>query len=83
MALDRDTVLARVIELAASQLDAANPAGIDEDTSFVGDLGADSLDTTELLLELENEFGVMVPENERDIRTVGDAVRFILANAKD
>lgn len=57
--------------------------GVDEndvtlEASFTNDLGADSLDTVELIMELEKEFGVQIPDEEAEkIVTVGDAVKFI------
>jgi acyl carrier protein len=57
--------------------------GVDEkdvtmEASFTTDLGADSLDTVELIMELENEFDVQIPDEEAEkIATVGDAVKFI------
>ncbi|SHF31314.1 acyl carrier protein [Desulforamulus putei DSM 12395] len=57
--------------------------GVDEadvtmDASFVDDLGADSLDIVELVMALEEEFGLEIPDEEAEkIRTVGDAVNFI------
>ena len=49
------------------------------EASFTNDLGADSLDTVELIMEFEKEFGISIPEK---IGTVGDAVSYIEANAK-
>jgi len=57
--------------------------GVDEadvtaDASYVDDLGADSLDIVELVMALEEEFGLEIPDEEAEkIRTVGDAVKFI------
>ncbi len=57
--------------------------GVDEkdvtlEASFTGDLGADSLDTVELIMELEKEFDIQIPDEEAEkIMTVGDAVAFI------
>lgn len=57
--------------------------GVSEDqvtpeATFAQDLGADSLDTVELIMELENEFEVKIPESQSDtIQTVGDAIKFI------
>ena len=50
---------------------------IKEATSFITDLGADSLDTAELMMEIEAEFDISIPEGDNEIRTVGDAVTFI------
>jgi acyl carrier protein len=57
--------------------------GVDEkdvtpEASFTNDLGADSLDTVELIMELEKEFDIQIPESEAEnIATVGDAINFI------
>lgn len=51
---------------------------VTEDASFVDDLGADSLDTVELVMALEEEFGMEIPDEEAEkIVTVGDAVKYI------
>ena len=51
---------------------------IKNDASFVDDLGADSLDTVELVMALEEEFGFEIPDEEAEkIVTVGDAVKYI------
>ena len=56
---------------------------ITAETSFVDDLGTDSLDSVELAMELEEEFGIAVPEGEaKQLRSVGDAIRFILHHEK-
>ena len=50
---------------------------------FNNDLGADSLDTVELIMEFEKEFGISIPDDQAEkIGTVGDAVSYIEANAK-
>ncbi|MEM9469050.1 MAG: acyl carrier protein [Pseudomonadota bacterium] len=61
--------------------------GVDEDkvnegASFIDDLGADSLDTVELVMAFEEEFQVEIPDDAAEnIQTVGDAVNFIKENA--
>ena len=51
---------------------------VTEDASFVDDLGADSLDIVELVMALEEEFGISIPDEEAEnIKTVGDAVAYI------
>ena len=53
------------------------------EASFTNDLGADSLDTVELIMEFEKEFGLSIPDEEAEkITTVGDAVAYIEANAQ-
>ena len=62
--------------------------GVDEeevtpDASFVDDLGADSLDTVELVMAFEEEFGCEIPDDAAEqIQTVGDAVKFLEKNTK-
>ena len=51
--------------------------------SFTNDLGADSLDTVELIMEFEKEFGISIPDDQAEkISTVGDAIAYIEDNAK-
>ena len=53
------------------------------EASFTNDLGADSLDSVELIMEVEKEFGISIPDDQAEkIGTVGDAVSYIEANAK-
>lgn len=62
--------------------------GVDEtevtnEASFTNDLGADSLDTVELIMEFEKEFNIAIPDDQAEnIGTVGDAVSYITENAK-
>jgi acyl carrier protein len=62
--------------------------GVDEsevtpEASFTNDLGADSLDTVELIMEFEKEFNIGIPDDQAEnIATVGDAVKYIEANVK-
>jgi len=52
--------------------------------SFTNDLGADSLDTVELIMEFEKEFNIAIPDDQAEkISTVGDAISYIEANAKN
>lgn len=52
-----------------------------ETASFTNDLGADSLDTVELIMEFEKEFGITIPDDQAEkIQTVGDAIAYIEAN---
>ena len=56
---------------------------VTNESSFTNDLGADSLDTVELIMEFEKEFGISIPDDQAEkITTVGDAVAYIEANAK-
>lgn len=62
--------------------------GVDEsevtlEASFTNDLGADSLDTVELIMELEKEFNLSIPDEQAEtIATVGDAVKYLESNSK-
>jgi len=71
------SVLDRVIDIVASQLGVSKEQ-ITPETSFINDLGADSLDTVELVMELEEEFEINIPDDAAEkIQTVGQAVEFI------
>lgn len=67
----------RVIDIVAEQLGASKEQ-INDTTSFVNDLGADSLDTVELVMELEEEFDINIPDDAAEkIQTVGQVVKYI------
>lgn len=67
----------RVIDIVADQL-GVNKDQVTRETHFVNDLGADSLDTVELVMELEEEFEISIPEDAAEkIQTVGQAIDFI------
>lgn len=54
------------------------------EASFTGDLGADSLDTVELIMELEKEFNVAIPDEQAEkIQTVGDAITYLMEHAPE
>ena len=74
------SVQERVIDIVASQLGVSKEQ-ITPETSFIKDLGADSLDTVELVMELEEEFEINIPDDAAEkIQTVGQAVEFIEKN---
>ena len=55
---------------------------VTNEASFTNDLGADSLDTVELIMEFEKEFGISIPDDQAEkIATVGDAISYIEANS--
>ncbi len=71
------SVQERVIDIVAEQL-GVNKDQVSRETSFVNDLGADSLDTVELVMELEEEFDINIPDDAAEkIQTVGQAIEFI------
>ena len=58
-------------------------ADVREEASFTNDLGADSLETVELMMDLEKEFGITIPEEESEkLSTAGDAIAYIEAHAE-
>jgi acyl carrier protein len=70
-------VAEKVMDIVAEQL-AVDREKIQPGTSFVNDLGADSLDTVELVMELEDEFDIDIPDDAAEkIQTVGQAIEFI------
>lgn len=75
-------VKSKVIEIIVDKL------GVDDnevkpEASFIADLGADSLDTVELIMEFEKEFNISIPDEDAEkILTVGAAVDYISANAE-
>ena len=67
----------RVKEIIMKQL-AVNPEQLAPDASFIDDLGADSLDTVELIMALEDEFSVKIPDEDAEkIVTVQDAINYM------
>jgi acyl carrier protein len=68
---------ARVREIIVNEL-GVEPEKVTDDASFVEDLGADSLDTVELVMAFEEEFGIDIPDEDAEqMRTVGDAIRYL------
>jgi len=73
----------RVIEVIEEQL-SVNRDQIKEDASFIDDLGADSLDTVELVMALEEEFSMEIPDEEAEkITTVGEAIKYVDEHVSD
>ena len=71
------TIEERVKKVIEEQL-SVNQDQITRDASFIDDLGADSLDTVELVMALEEEFGIEIPDEDAEkMTTVGDAVKYI------
>ena len=67
----------KVIQIVSEQM-SVDKGEIKRETSFVNDLGADSLDTVELVMELEDEFDLTIPDEEAEkLKTVGEAIDYI------
>ena len=72
-----ESIDARVREIIINEL-GVEPEKVTDDASFVDDLGADSLDTVELVMAFEEEFGLDIPDEDAEkMKTVGDAVRYL------
>jgi acyl carrier protein len=72
----------RVIDIVCEHL-AVNKDQVTDNTSFIEDIGADSLDIVELVMELEEEFDIQIPDDQAEkIKTVGEAVEYIKAAVK-
>ena len=75
-------IAAKVKEIIVDKL-SVDAAEVQEGASFANDLGADSLDTVELIMEFEKEFKITIPDDQAEkISTVGDAIAYIEANVK-
>ncbi len=67
----------RIIKIVCNQM-GTTPDKVSKETSFVNDLGADSLDTVELVMEFEDEFEISIPDEDAEkIQTVGNAIDYI------
>ncbi len=76
------SIAEQVIEIVAEQM-GVEKEKIMPETSFVNDLRADSLDTVEIVMELEDKFSVSIPDEEAEkIQTVGQAISYIEKNLK-
>ena len=80
--MEREEIFDKVKAVVVDQLNVEDEEVI-EDASFIDDLGADSLGIVELVMALEEEFGVSIPDEDAEgIKTVGDAVSYIQTNAE-
>lgn len=75
------SIAERVKNIVCEQM-GASADKVTEETHFVNDLGADSLDTVELVMEFEDEFDISIPDEDAEkIQTVGDAIKYIEGNS--
>ncbi|MBR5606396.1 MAG: acyl carrier protein, partial [Verrucomicrobia bacterium] len=75
-----DNIEEKVKKIIVEQL-TVNPDQVTPDAKFMEDLGADSLDNVELIMALEEEFGLEVPDEEAEkLQSVGDVIKYIEAN---
>lgn len=79
-ALTRDIAKERILELLEGYDKVDATKEITEESSFVSDLGLDSLDVVEVVMEVEHEFNIQIPDHEADtLKTVGQTIDYILA----
>ena len=75
-------IAAKVVAIVVDKL-GVEESQVTPEASFTGDLGADSLDTIELIMEIEKEFGISIPDDQAEkIATVGDAIAHIENSTK-
>lgn len=75
-------IKSRVIAIIVDKL-GVDESEVTDSASFTNDLGADSLDTVELIMEFEKEFNIAIPDDQAEkISTVGDAISYIQGNVK-
>ena len=79
--MDRETAFEQVKGIIVEQL-GVSPDEVREEASFQEDLNADSLDLVELIMSMEDKFGVKIPDEDAEkILTVGDAVEYVVTSA--
>jgi acyl carrier protein len=80
--MDEQQVFEQVKKVVAEQL-GVSEAEIKRESSYVDDLGADSLDTVELVMAFEETFGMEIPDEDAEkIKTIGDTVNYVMTHAK-
>ena len=74
-------IKSKVVSIIVDKL-GVEESEVNNEASFTNDLGADSLDTVELIMEFEKEFNIAIPDDQAEnIQTVGDAISYIEKNA--
>jgi acyl carrier protein len=73
----RDEIKEKVIDIVVDQLQIGRDQ-VQEAASLVDDLGADSLDVAEVIMELEDEFDINIPDDEEAPKTIGESIDYIL-----
>jgi len=82
MPMTRDELLTKMKTIIADKLSIGEDQ-VNENANFIEDLGADSLDTVELVMALEDEFGLDIPDEDAEkLTTVGKAMDYVLSHSK-
>jgi acyl carrier protein len=80
--MDEQKIFDEIKKVVVEQLGVAE-AEVTREASFVDDLGADSLDTVELVMALEEAFGIEIPDEDAEkIKTIGDTINYVMQHAK-
>jgi len=80
--MEREELMKKIKSIVSDKLSIGEEQ-VTEEASFIDDLGADSLDTVELVMALEDEFNMDIPDEEAEkLTTVGKAMDYILSNVK-
>ena len=80
--MEEQQVYEQVKKVVVEQL-GVNESEVNRESSFVDDLGADSLDTVELVMALEESFGTEIPDEDAEkIKTIGDTVSYVMSHGK-
>lgn len=80
---NEDKIKEKVIEIVCEQMGVTKDKVMAE-TSFINDLGADSLDTVELIMEFEDAFDLNIPDEVAEkIQTIGDAIKYVVEHPKN
>jgi acyl carrier protein len=80
--MEKDELLKKMKEIVADKLSIGEDQ-VTENASFIDDLGADSLDTVELVMALEDQFGLDIPDEDAEkLTTVGKAMDYIMTHVK-
>ena len=74
--MTKNEIREKVIDIVVEQMQVKREQ-VTDTAAFIDDLGADSLDIAELVMEFEDAFGINIPDNEEGLKTVGNAVDFI------
>lgn len=67
----------KIIDIIAERLSSKDKDSITDESNVIADLGADSLDIAEIMMDLEDVFGIKLEEDNENLKTIGDIVKFI------